>query len=384
MTPNSYQPPRGIMFYTRMDRPASFFIRWRDPQTLKKTTKAFEEEADRETFAKKLEEGRKRNGEQVLSFDPKEWQTWLEFKRLVGDTSPLIVAAEWLAAKRDGRASAGIAMTVEQAVEKYISARADEGLSSGTMRHFKTHLKKRFCGALGKVQLHELTSEQIRDWMRGLTHPQTGAPMELLTKRHHRKDVNSFLIHCVSERWITSNPCRAVKPPRIEEDDVTILTVEEAQKLFDANKDEPIIGRLAIEAFAGFRFSSVQRLTKDRLNFTDKGIELPGRDHKSKRRKYVEGHPDNLWKWIERAPEKCWEIKPSNYLRLKADAFTRAGLKNPGNVLRKSFCSYHLAAYRNAPLTAFLLQHASPKMLYAEYNGVATKAAAEAYFKIAP
>lgn len=79
------------------------------------------------------------------------------------------------------------------------------------------------------------------------------------------------------------------------------------------------------------------------------------------------------------------------YLTLKREAFERAGLKGEGraeeplrNVLRHSFASYHVAAYRDAARTALLLTHRNPTILYSHYKGRATQADALAYFAIVP
>ena len=50
-----------------------------------------------------------------------------------------------------------------------------------------------------------------------------------------------------------------------------------------------------------------------------------------------------------------------------------AGVTHPGNVLRRSFCSYHVAANKDAARTAVILCHANPSMLYQHYKGRATE-----------
>jgi site-specific recombinase XerD len=380
---SGWTPPRGIRFYDDETRPQPFFCQWRDPETGARTTKSFASAHDRETWARDLAAERQRSGDAVLSLDPGDWKVYEQFRRMIGDTDPLLVAAEWLASRR-GADSLASSMTITDAVGRYIESRTTEHLSRDTYRHLRKHLRERLCGFCGDRRLHELKPDDIRAWLSSLRNPRTGEKMEVLTQRHHRKDLNTFLDHAVREGWLARNPCESVRPPKVEEDDVLILSPEDAAKLFAANRDQPIIGRLALEAFAGFRYTSAARITADRIRFDDQGIELPGRDHKSKRRKYVEGHPPNLWAWLRYAPDSCWSISQRNYLKLKGDAFTRAGVVNPGNVLRKSFCSYHLAMGRDATRTAFLLQHSSPKMLYSEYNGVATQAQGIAYFAILP
>jgi len=72
------------------------------------------------------------------------------------------------------------------------------------------------------------------------------------------------------------------------------------------------------------------------------------------------------------------------YGKVKAALFARAGVVNPGNILRHSFCSYHVALHMDAGKTALLMQHASQHMLYRHYRGLAKHADAEEYFKMVP
>ena len=46
----------------------------------------------------------------------------------------------------------------------------------------------------------------IRTWLAALTNPRTGEAMESLTKRHHRKDLNTFLKRAVAEGWDLDAP----------------------------------------------------------------------------------------------------------------------------------------------------------------------------------
>jgi integrase len=70
--------------------------------------------------------------------------------------------------------------------------------------------------------------------------------------------------------------------------------------------------------------------------------------------------------------------------------FEAAGLKGNGqeesmrNVLRHSFCTYHVAMDKDAARTAVLLTHRSPAMLYRYYRGRASEADGKAYFRIEP
>jgi len=77
-----------------------------------------------------------------------------------------------------------------------------------------------------------------------------------------------------------------------------------------------------------------------------------------------------------------WHISRPVYYREKKGALEKAGLTKFGNVLRHSFCSYHVALHRDAARMALLMQHTNQAMLYRHYKGLALKAGAERCFDI--
>jgi hypothetical protein len=143
---------------------------------------------------------------------------------------------------------------------------------------------------------------------------------------------------------------------------------------------------MALEAFGGLRFSSSFRISRDEINLEEKTIILPASKHKSGKRQILEGLPENLWAWIKAADAMGhdWKICRPVYDREKKAAFERAGLSKLCNVLRHSFCSYHVALHQDAAKTAWLMQHTNQAMLYRHYKGLALRADAERYFQLSP
>jgi len=265
-----------------------------------------------------------------------------------------------------------------------MALRKSEDLLCGeTWRHYRIHLTERFCARFGEMRLNELTADHLREWLSSLRNPRTGEPMDAATKQHHRKDVNTFLIRARREGWILSNPCELVTLPREIEVDVTVIPVDAAIQFFRANRDQKVIGRLALEAFGGLRYSTAGRIQLDNVNFTERGIEMPGPIHKSGKRKYRQGHPENLWKWLEHAPADCWTMNFRQYREEKKAAYIRASVAGSHNIWRHSFASYLLALTKNLPLVGYLMQHQHTATTQI-YEGVASEADAKRYFAITP
>lgn len=381
----TWRPPRGIRYLPeRKGRPRPWLLEWR--VNGERQTQAYASEADRELAARELVEKKGEFGTEVLTFDPAEWRRWLAFKaEAPAGIDPMVILHEWQHF-RQGTDAAGSDMTVADAITRYKELRwhvDDAKISDDTKRHIKKHVEERFGSRFGRLRLREITPEHIRGWLKDLRNGRTGEPVDALTKRHHRKDLNTFLKRAVAEGWIVRNPCDSVAVPTKVQEDVTVLSVEDAVKLFTANRDQPCIGRLALEAFGGLRYSSAARIQKEHLDFDSKGVAMPGKAHKSGKRKYRQGHAANLWAWLAHAPEMCWTMTVRQYLKAKGEAFVRAGVANPGNVLRHSFASYDLALRKDPPKTAYIMQHTSLKMLEI-YEGIAKEADAAAYFALTP
>jgi site-specific recombinase XerD len=371
---DQWQPPRGIRYSYRTDRVATpFFLHWRDGHD--RRSAAYPSEAAREKAARALAEKRSEHGADVLTFDPKEWRVWMAFKDVIGDAEPLQVAHEWVSARQKAGVIASI--TVRDASDRYLRARAADGIANATLAHAKMDMG-RFVQQFGDKTL-SITPDELRTWIATL-------PFSEVTKRNHYKRVSAFYTWARMEGFATSNPCESLRSPARDADDVSVLSEEDTSKLFaTALKLRPqVCARLALEAFAGLRFSSAARLVKADLNFPEKGITLPAAKLKTRKRHYIDGLPENLWKWLRAAPDEAWTLTERQYLGLKGDVFRLAGVINPGNVLRHSFCSYHVAKHKDAARTAVILCHASPRTLYQHYRGRATSADAAKYFAIAP
>lgn len=376
--PTGAEIPRGLTFSELPAGKRRYQARWREPDGARKSV-TFATEKQRTDFATAWIKKREQFGKSEPIVLPKEAVRWKLFAEMTGDADPIEVAKFWL----EHRKVLGGEMKLREAVEKYLAIRQQRNLSTAADRHVNLHLN-RFLTHFSAKRLCEVKADDVREWLAGLKNPDSGAPMEPWTVRDHLKSIKAFFCQAVVEQWIATNPIAVISPPKIEPEDVTVLPVESLIKLFTVNRDALCVGRLALEAFGGLRFSSVARLSREELLEAERGIIMPGHKHKSGRRHYVDGYPDNLWAWIKHAHQACWDINPRQYLELKSKAFRDAGVTNPGNVLRHSFCSYHVALHKDAARTAVLLTHRSPTMLYQHYKGRASEADAKRYFAIMP
>jgi len=398
------EPPGGMWYETRPAKTLPYLARWRGSLGLK--AKSFASESERAEWAAAWLKQRQKFGEAAQLVDARTVATWTEFRELVGDVHPLVVAREWL----DWRGTAG-SLTVETAWADFSADQEKRKLSDDTHSHRRLH-GKRILAAFGGRLVASLQSEDLDKWIANLRDPDTGEAMSAKTKRHHLKTLRHWLEWLRLRRKLAHNPADALSLPDasdVGEDgepvhrEINILTVEQAEALFAANAGGLAVGRLALEAFGGLRYTSAARLRRDDILWDDEGIVMPGHLHKSGQRHYVDGWPDNLWAWMRHASPACWDVSRRQYAELKREAFEAAGLKpkqqegqeewtaeeaaameQMRNVLRHSFATYHLAAHKDAKLTAYLMTKTSVQNLMSAYRGRATKAAGDAYFAIMP
>jgi site-specific recombinase XerC len=165
-----------------------------------------------------------------------------------------------------------------------------------------------------------------------------------------------------------------------------VIPVADAVAFFAANRDEPVAIRVALEAFGGLRYSTAGRIGWENIKFAERGIEMPGALHKSGKRKFRQGHPENLWAWLELAKDKdhpVWAMTFRQYRFAKRQARMRAKVETPHNVWRHSFASYLLAKTKSLPTVGYLMQHRHTSTTEI-YEGVANEADAAIYFGIVP
>src|SRR5690606_11556432 len=133
-------------------------------------------------------------------------------------------------------------------------------------------------------------------------------------------------------------PVDGVKQRDDSTGEVGILTVDATAHLFAfalrSERHTACVGRLALEAFVGLRFSSGCRLEKSDINFADRGILLPKAKIKTKKRHYIDQLPDQVWEWLKVTPAACWDLTARQYMELKSNLFIEAGVPHPHNCLR--------------------------------------------------
>lgn len=366
----------------RPERDGAWVVRWRDAQGGQKQ-RTFRARDLAESYARELATKRRAEGTRgITGISSTAWRDFQTLQSALGGATIAQLLAVWERHKHEVLGG-DTRMTVGDAVTTHLASKKQEGISDVAYRRRKLTLE-RFVAFVGKeTPLVSIDAQQVKDWLADSTKEHG---LGVLAVRNYLKSLRAFFTRSMQEDWVTVNPAEKVPLPKEPKWEVSVLSAEDGAKLFNACKDEPISLRLALEAFGGLRYSSAARLEKADIRREEQGITLPADKHKSGRRQYLEGLPENLWHWIDRwwDDPRPWAMTQRQTMAAKSEAFIKAKVPHPANVLRHSFCSHHIALNQDAAKTAVLLQHTSPTMLYKHYKGVSSKADAARWFEINP
>lgn len=327
---------------------------------------------------------------------------WQEASRLAPDADPVEVMQFWLASNRPNLKP----KPFDEAIPAYLQYLEAMERELAYRKHVAAHLQD-FSKSLGSNRkVHEITHQMIADYIFGL-------PYKPVTKRHYKRSIGGAYAWWIEQGWAMDNPAKKVRTPEVITPEPGILSVKEMEKLFQANEkvDPEICGLLALGAFAGMRSSAISKVEYHEIDFGQRGIHTPAEKTKKRRRQWIEGLPDNLWKWLEQTPESAFQLTHRQFMHRRSEALKRAGLlieaddiayENrkrqergkplvkwkpkcpPKNCFRHSFVTYHVALYRDAGKTALLVSHRNQQILFQHYLGIANKEQAERYFQIVP
>lgn len=390
---------KGAWKLERPDRPNPHGVQWREnvfdsvTGTAKKKTKTlfFPTAESRDgKFSELL--SAKRSGMMQQSASRSELEEFRQFKAAVEGERWQNVVAGW----RAHLMSQGIevcSITIKTAVTDYLAKmeqlKESNKISKDTYRQ-KKHKLTLFSEDYGTRTLGNLNGQTIENWIDSLEEVQTD-----LTFDDYLKHIRAFFGFWIKQKKaIRTNPCEQISRRHDGIGHVATITPKQCAKLFATALDYrddagnavfmPAIGRLALEAFIGMRFGSAAGIKKDDINFKDKGVTLQRYNIKTRRRYYIDGLPEQLWDWLAIAPKECWALTRRQYLELKSNLFTVAGVSHPANCLRHSFATHDIALHKNPGRTATILCHRDQDELWEHYLGIATSEQGKLYQTITP
>lgn len=174
--------------------------------------------------------------------------------------------ATWQRAGRIGTPATEATPTIAGAVDRFLEDAEARNLKSSSIRKYRFALKNRLtepAERAGRVELKQLTVE----FMRTLRRAWNVAPR---TQQKTLETLRGFFRFCEASDWITKNPMRGLRAPKVDAVPTLPVSDQDFEKLIggtNAQKRNDVRLRtlLLVLRYSGLRISDVVLLTADRL-----------------------------------------------------------------------------------------------------------------------
>jgi integrase len=329
----------------------------------------------------------KRNGKRARQFfeTKKAAQTFAQQKnneRLIGETEGAKQLAAFGKTIADAIAfylphlqASKRTCTFAELVAKLLPAKATDGASVPYLTDLKCRLGQ-FANSFGNRIVSEIRTDEIDDWLRGLS-------VSATTRNNSRRVLRTAFSFAVKRNYCVDNPVTKTAKAKEIDGTVGILTVAETARLLEA-ADAELVPFIAIGAFAGLRRAELERLEWSEVDLESGLITVQAVKAKSARRRFVKIR-ENLASWLAPYAAHRGMVTPGNCRKMLEETRDAAGIKHwPSNALRHSFASYHLAHFNDAAALALELGHTDAGLVFKHYRQIVKPKEAHRYWEIRP
>jgi integrase len=277
--------------------------------------------------------------------------------------------------------------TVQQVTDEMLAAKRSAKLSDVHIEDLECRLN-RFAGDF-QMNIGDVSGRMIQAWLDAMQ----GSGR---TKHNYLRHIAALIRFAIKRKYLPKDALDeidAVETPKQDAVEVEIFKPDEMSEILTAARPE-MIPWLAIAGFAGLRSAEITRLEWSEVNLKERHIEIKASKAKTAARRLVP-ITDNLAQWLVPHAkesgcvvnfESWWNQIPKVVEAVNARREPNGlpqNFKWRHNALRHSFCSYRLAAIKNAAQVALEAGN-SPQMIFRHYRQVVTEAEAAKWFGIAP
>lgn len=292
------------------------------------------------------------------------------------------------------------AITVESAVSKYLKAPRDRQLSKRHIDNLGYRLGA-FAREFHGKSLSSLTPGRIHEYITA-----QGA-----SAANHYRPIRALFNYAILQDWLAVNPLGRIPKPSARAAEKDLLTPAQMVKALricagvepgcvkDTSgelltvRHESLLRSLIVGGLCGLRQSEAYRLDCADIN-VELG-EIHVRKMKTAHSGMAERHvvvPPNALEWLRwlqlpkyRGPQKFITHNEQSIRYPRNTLVETLGLSEwPHNALRRSFGSYHLAAFQNAAVTAELMGHTDARTTKAKYRVPRRREVGVEWFAITP
>ena len=260
-----------------------------------------------------------------------------------------------------------------EAQKLFMAAKTAKGLRPESLKSYRSTYNQ-FGARFDNTNLDGIKAEQVSDWLDGQHYSAVRfnrALADLGTLRRWAESKG----HSVGRH----DPFKKIEPRLIDQGDVSILTVEQAADYLAKAVEVPECGPVTVLVLlCGLRVSEALQTRDQDIDLDDGIVTVRGQASKLRARRICTLQPSAIH-WLDLALEKGGVLPLSQSVYDKA---RRANLSAiPANSLRHSFCSYHLAHFKNIGQTAEEAGN-SPEMIAKHYKELVRPKAAAKFWQI--
>lgn len=283
-------------------------------------------------------------------------------------------------------------MPIFDAIRAFGLGKEAEGVRARSLRQLDSTLGqfRTFAESRGVIHVHEVTRLEVERFLKGLRARNGVDRASRKTWNNYRADLSSFFNWCAdpSRRWIRSNPTEGIIKYKAAGGVPETLTIRQVLRLLrevEQFKDGKLSRYFALALFSGLRTGPEGELHKlashpdrDRLIDLRRGvIHVPPEVSKTSQKRQIVIR-ENLRRWLENSPEEILSPNHDREIKMirKAHGLTH-------DVLRHTFISYHVAAFRSVG-DAALEAGNSEAVTKKHYLNLATRTEGLAFWRIAP
>jgi integrase len=266
--------------------------------------------------------------------------------------------------------------TARELFDAYLEDRRRAGRRERTIDDIRYRLG-RFADDFEDTAVHEIGTAALESWL----DRQNGGDV---AKRNMRVHISGLFNFAVKRRHLQYNPAIALSTPKIRGDKrPQILSAPQARHLMNTARESApdMIPYFGLCMFAGIRPTETQRLDWSDINLDRGEVFISAQIAKTVHDRYTKLQP-NLIEWL--LPHR----KSQGIVHFSRRAFNRvrttSGIEWANDIMRHTYGSMHLAAFRNAGDTAEQMGHQGTKMLFEHYRRATKQEDGAAFFEIRP
>ena len=260
-----------------------------------------------------------------------------------------------------------------EAQKLFLAAKTAKGLRPESLKSYRSTYNQ-FGARFDNDNLDGITAEQVATWLDGQHYSGVRFNRALA-------DLGTLRNWAESKGYSVGrhDPFAGNERRLLDQADVSILTVEQAADYLAKAVEVPECGPVTVLVMkGGLRVSEALQTRPQDIDLDDSIVTVRGQASKLRARRICSLQPSAIY-WLALALEKGGLLPLSQSVYDKA---RRANLPAiPANSLRHSFCSYHLAQFKNIGLTAEEAGN-SPEMIAKHYKELVRPKAAAKFWQV--